>query len=501
MRGLRFFITALFILVSTAAFGQADVDKVLKASRVDKALAFELTGTEVHYVIDGGPGGTLVDGFTFTSPGEIDLVYPAFNPFKVQISRTEAISDDPIAGAVARWIKSVVGFAEAVLPAPIATSAASEVVQGADEQTCDEVFRTCTTFASAQNEDASKREEALQSCEKDRVACECKKFKDEVIAAYNAVAKLNKAKIDKATLTGWIDRAVGRNGIITVRGEIEAAREQLANDIKAAKAAADTLSKLAAEKDKSGCTAIDRETVLKLFAISINLEDYIAAAQKLETSLTEIAAMLKPFESRRWRSDTGPQMDLVIGTAATDPKVIKTQTLTLQNVQYAPAPDGRSIVATKTAEQKRVFDVRRHRRLVPEAGLAMIYSELEYPKYTAVADTAGVLHIQKEIDDNNVEGAATLNFLCNCIGDDTIFPGIQVGVSTADDYPGLLLGLTLRLAGQRHIAIGAGAMVTWYKELNKLVENGVVTSQKQIDDDLRRRRSPAELYFAVQYNF
>jgi len=127
---------------------------------------------------------------------------------------------------------------------------------------------------------------------------------------------------------------------------------------------------------------------------------------------------------------------------------------------------------------------------------------LKYPKYTVKTDDAGKKTVQDDgFESSNVDAAMTYNLLCNCIGIGPLFPGLQLGVSKAKDYPGLLAGIVLRFSQPKRFAVSIGRMITWHKDLNKLHVGSEVASDNDLKADLARRRAPTVMYIAAQYTF
>jgi hypothetical protein len=79
---------------------------------------------------------------------------------------------------------------------------------------------------------------------------------------------------------------------------------------------------------------------------------------------------------------------------------------------------------------------------------------------------------------------------------------LQVGITTSKDVPAILAGGGLRLFGlpRGDIALGAGAMIAWVKDLGSLRVGDVVGGTVDIDADLRYARRQG-LYAAIQYKF
>lgn len=513
MRNRSWFIALVFVFIPLM-LNAADADKLLNGRRVNDYLSFQVNGTTVHVRVDDRTGATLTDGITFTSPGEIDLVYPNYNPFLMQISLEETVSEDPTSKAVSGFVEALLGMAKAIVPLPKTSPPAPQqsLTQGLDggptePPDCAKIRAKClvrkraTTFATE-----TTRNEALGSCEQEFITCRCLLIPTEIQEAKARISALRDIAVNPDVANDWIDKAKGKKGISTVRKEIEDKQSKVLDGIDEATEAMAVLKALAKEYEELHCQLSDPDipTARDVQDLEKDVDGYIAAATKLAKSLEDLATMLSGYENARWRRDN---RDWVFGSVPTDPAQIKTQKITFTSREAKPATNGTVIALTDGDKETRTFDVRRYRRLVPEVGVAMIYSDLQFPKYTAVevpavaGESEKSFKVGKETEDGKIDAALMLNFLCNCIGDETIFPGFQVGISKADDYPGLLAGFSLRFAGLKQISIGTGAMVTWFKEPKTLKVDGPVASQDALDKDLHRHRSPVAWYLGIQYIF
>lgn len=514
MRNTRWFIALVFVFIPLA-LNAADADKLLNGRRVNDYLLFQVNGTTVHVRVDDTTGATLTDGITFTSPGEIDLVYPNYNPFLMQISLEETVSEDPTSKAVSGFIDALLAMSKVVLPPPPNPVSAADFAALMDldmavnaRSDCATVRRTCRTTAKAANQPSMLSD--LETCEQDYLGCQCGEIQTQIEKATAGIEKVRTISVADTLANRWIATAQGKQGISTVRHEIDHEHDEIVRAIDAANAALTALPKLVAKAETLSCSSLDESlrpdipTNAELMVLEQDLDTYIAAATKLASSLEELSTTLASFETMRWRNN---DQDLVFGSAASDPAQIKTQKITFTSREAKPGTNGTVIALTDGDKETRTFDVRRYRRLVPEVGVAMIYSDLQFPTYTAIevpaveGETEKSFKVGKETEDGKIDAALMLNFLCNCIGDETIFPGFQVGISKADDYPGLLAGFSLRFAGLKQISIGTGAMVTWFKEPKSLKVDGPVADQDALDKDLHRRRSPVAWYLGIQYIF
>jgi uncharacterized protein (UPF0147 family) len=532
------FILILVGLVGTlhAVADESDAVTLLNAKRVNDRLEFDVAKSRVSVRVDGNTSVTLQDGRTFTSPDEVLLVYPNYNPFKILISRTENEFNDKTAAAVASFTEALVKMSQAVLPLPdkadadAAEASVPNVAANAKAQraivlssarnkkgianqwigreilpepapNCRAELTKCQLTAESDNSGETDRATALGSCELLFESCHCAETASDVAEATKTLNQVKEAHLLSATeAQESIENATGKGGIVRARVKMQAVLTETAGWVTRANKALATLTDVSEDQNELNCAAgtIPIPTPAELRDYKKSVSDYIAAATKLKTSLDEIIKMLQDIEGQQWRNN---DQDFIFGTAKSSPIKGKEEKVifALQEVKLA----NESLSLNQTSDETRTFNVRRLRRLVPEVGVAAVFNQLEYPKYTAVADPADAAKkiVKKETDDSHVDAAMMMNFLCNCIGDETIFPGIQLGISKADKYPGLLLGLTLRLASVKQISIGTGGMVTWFKDTKTLKDNDPVADQAAIDKDLHLRRSNLEWYFAVQYNF
>jgi hypothetical protein len=218
-----------------------------------------------------------------------------------------------------------------------------------------------------------------------------------------------------------------------------------------------------------------------------------SAEQRLKKSLEEILAMLNAYLARTWRQGSAVDSDLLIREVDSDPATEKVVVITFEAQKYTPKDD--TIELTTDSKFDRTLVVRRYRRYVPEVGVAAVYNDLKYPKYS-IKDGK----IARNDDSGNVDAAMTMNLLCNCIGGGFLYPGAQLGISKAKDYPGILAGVVLRFAQPKQFSIAVGRMVTWYKDLSSLKVGDETTADK-LQADLKQRRSPTAWYLAAQFTF
>jgi len=292
---------------------------------------------------------------------------------------------------------------------------------------------------------------------------------DDVRTAVNHDAE--KPLVDQSNLSDWISQATGKQGIIQVRKDVQAKVDQL-------KTSLTNISKILSP---ANCTGLDQAAVVEITRLE-------ASEKRLKESLEALIKMLDDYAARPWRNG---DMDLLIRTVNSDPAQQKTIAVTVTTQKTDPD----KFTVTNDAKVDRTLVVRRYRKYVPEVGLAAVYNDLKYPKYSIEGGK-----VVKKDDSSNVDAAMTMNLLCNCVGGGFLYPGAQLGVSKAKDYPGLLAGIVLRFAQPKQFSIAVGRMVTWYKDVQTL-KAGDETTEEKLKADLKRRRSPTAWYLAAQFTF
>ena len=507
--------------------GSDETQKLLDGRRVDDVLQFSATrekdAVTITYRIDNVANGILHDGDTFLAVGAIELTYKNFNPFKISVTSTETAAPDPNQKAVADFLDALSGFAKLVVPstekaAGITTATPSAAGTPKD---CMTDFNDCTRTADAAiafelakdpKTDAAKlKAAAADSCRARLKDClSCGGFTAAVRRATALATQAATPLVTADDLARWVRDANGRAGILSVRGILPPGSADFPEGTVAAKRkkVQDLLDDLAKAREQLTLLAKTPDdcssnvgTLSSLFTAATGMDEAIPANKRLLASLDGIIKMLDDYAARTWRAGDLPDSDLVFRQTESDPAQVKTVGLTFRVQKYSFDKDTNTITSANDVEATRSFALRRWRRFAPEVGIAGVYNDLKYPKYSTGKNDAGQLVVKKTTDTTNVDAAITMNLLCNCFGGSFLYPGIQVGVSKAKDYPGILGGIVFRFAQPKQLSLAIGRMLTWYKDLNTLKVDGPVTSDLELQGDLKRRRAPTALYLAAQFNF
>ena len=162
------------------------------------------------------------------------------------------------------------------------------------------------------------------------------------------------------------------------------------------------------------------------------------------------------------------------------------------------APVGIEETAGSTAVVAQKFS-----RFATEFSVATVVSTVTPPHYGTTSNGSGQTVVASLGHERTSVSAALLGgFVCRCETGPFVAPMFQVGVTTNKDVPAILLGGGVRLFGlpKGDVALGAGWMMAWIKDLRSLEEGDVVGGTKDIEADMRSVRRHG-LYLALQYKF
>lgn len=166
---------------------------------------------------------------------------------------------------------------------------------------------------------------------------------------------------------------------------------------------------------------------------------------------------------------------------------------------------GEIIPDASSVKIKRTIHVRRFQRFVPEVSAGVAYTNLSFPKYGTVTDTAtGKLHVAEAGNDvfkrMNITAMLNYNYF---IQNSPVHPFVQVGAGVNVDFPTLFLGGGLRFNnnGKGRIAIAGGMASSWIKTLNDLKIGDEVSGTTDIEKDITYEFATPQFYLGIQYNF
>jgi hypothetical protein len=491
------------LLIASSAHAADETQVLLEAPRVDSTVVLTLDGQSVRFSSDNGRvSGAVTDGTTFAAARGVTFLFHDYHPLRQSIVVTVKKEDEPVTKGATEFIDALLATTKALpgfgagapgLSTPLASSL------------CDKEYADCESKAIKLAAEV-KRVSELQACKQAHADCTaCAALKAEVSKAASAAESLSSEALSDDERSAWTRDAVGVTGIAKVKNLVDTKIRNINANLKILR---DARTLLLDFKNLNSSTTVrgivpgqlcsfDRSTMSALSLIADSAGEMIVSRQQLSDNLAVLSKALEKYgEPKNW-SSTDPTDYILL---ATDSDYDKKTVITFKMTPVALSANG-SIVANDAGAVTRETNLRGYRRLVPEFGVAAVWNDLKYPKYKAKDENGVKTVAENGFDSSNVNAAATVNLLCNCFGGRFVYPGLQLGVSKAKDYPGLMAGFVFRFVGARRFSVAVGEMVTWYKDLDKLKVDSPIGSENDIKADLSLRRSPTTFYVAAQYNF
>jgi hypothetical protein len=499
----RTLLTLLVLVVSIQAKAQSDnTEKLLDATRVDRQIVLSMVGQEVRFSADNGrKTGVIATSRTFAGTDGFILLFHNFNPLAMSIAATQAKTADPVTKGSSDFLDLLSSTLKLITP----------------------------SGGSARGTPAGTAKVTT-----------CSKARQQIAEATQSINDLESQVLDASTRTKWVTEAVGLDGVKLAQKDItqfikdlngriadlqdnqpgladlDQTAQKLSSDMdairtklttidkdqtklkaKTSRTAAETteLKDLASRKAALTVELAQKEAVLVCWPNASDLrrasKRALTDAQKLSDTLKALLLSLGAYvDETKWSAVNAK--DYIVLQTETEPDILNTITVKISTLTLAE--DG--TLQTKGDPIARDIILREYRRFVPEFGVAAVYNDLRYPKYISKDGKVAA----NGFDTSNINAAMTMNLLCNCFGGHFVYPGLQLGVSKAKDYPGLMGGIAFRFAGVKRMAFSAGRMVSWYKDLDKL-KIGDSASDNDIKADLKLRRARTAFYLAAQFTF
>jgi hypothetical protein len=219
--------------------------------------------------------------------------------------------------------------------------------------------------------------------------------------------------------------------------------------------------------------------------------------KQLATSLDQLADSLEKFTvSADW---VGSNYVFYRSRPSASERKTITIKATPLNFRFDGLALTREILEAKAAST--TFVLRQHQSVVPELGAGFVLASIRAPKYGTGTDAGGkTIVVRKDDKPVSYAGALLLNWVWAKPAQSSIHPLFQTGVSISPDGPGVLAGLGFRIGRPKRVALAAGGILMWVKDLDTLAVGGPVTGTAELDDDLEYKHH-VRLYFTIQYQF
>ncbi len=443
----------------------------------------------------------LAEGTTFALHDQADIVFRDFNPFLYSISTSQKTEPDPNFGSIVKFLDAAQATAGNLTPRMAA------FIEGiSDDEDCD-------TYASDPGPNCKSLE---------RFECLLKKAVK--LSADFGVSQtdFNTWKADSTSAAGvrQTRTAIGKkvDGLSTsikeladTLGKIDKLRDSLVFEACTGQCTKDcqdqcrsTLAKGSEELKQcendcpKDCTGSNLEIALLYTDVQKTGDVALQAKRELKAGLEKLSKTLEPYQPESaWREDH--PSDYIIAKPKGDPENVILFTVTIMDRSFG-IDNGILKVEEKVATTT-TFRLRKYSALVPEIGGGMLFSNLKYPRY-GTEQKDGKTLVKKIKDENaDLSAAVVLNMYTRLGYDSFVYPGFQLGVTNAKDFPGFLFGFQARFTRPRALSISAGALVTWYKDLDQLKPGQEISGTAALEEDLELKRAPVSAYFGIQYNF
>jgi hypothetical protein len=330
----------------------------------------------------------------------------------------------------------------------------------------------------------------------------CDALKKLILRAYGAL----KQAAPVAEFQQAVAEATGRSGVISARTKLLAEQASIQDDITSARALLTQIRTQYGALDKNkptgSCSVVTGQILVDYVEVRSTADRILAAKENLAQQLGNLAKTLDPLVDQGvWYGPSSS--DYVIKTVTPTfaeqqgvTATVKTRSVKLDNGSIVISSDDTNVVSATLVVRKSSF-------FVAERAAAIVYNSLTYPQYGTAKNAAGDTVVQRTADHRPINGALMLNLVMRTGRDSSVaYPFLQLGVSSAKDFPGFLAGLGLRFADPFNFSISVGGLITRYKDLDGDLKVGdAVTGTDDINQHLTYKTSPVVLYGAVQLKF
>jgi hypothetical protein len=470
----RAVVVIISLLLTMPAFAADPTADLLGSTRVKDFIRVMVVPHNGKDAVQGAVDtfdGTFhpLDGRTFASDGDIGVYVANFNPLTQSWTIESTASVDPNYNAIKLFLDDLKPLQESF-----------KVAGGGGEETKDNT----------------------DPCADPKRDCDCLR---KLITSANKA--LQNPGLTAEDLKKNVNLATGQKGVMESKASFKDAITQIDTANKTAQNALDAIRAkfgTAAGAPKSSCPTISSDVLVDYVFATGRAERVIAARAALAAAIADLVKnSLDPYtDINRWRiSPSGaPPMDLAFTNV--EPTFENQQTINASlKTRTIDVGDGSLNIKTAETGVSAKFILRRDSFWVPERAAAMIYNRITYPKW-GTKQSGSTITVHREDDTQPVSGAMMLNLIPRIGRPSAVYPMLQIGVSSAKDFPGFLAGVGLRFTAPVAFSLSAGGIVTRFKDLDKSLKEGdVITGTSDIDKHLVYRTSPVALYAAIQVKF
>lgn len=432
----------------------------------------------IKYAVDTVSGSPkTANGVVFRSDGEINIYIHNFNPLTQTWVVEQKATPDVSYAAIKAFLDDLKALQGALQP----SAAAKEAMTKAFEQ--------------ARLSSVAPLDPCAQFTGCERLQCRIGQ----------AFEILQKEVLAPAELQRLVNGATGYQGVVTASTGLVDKQKEIEANIKSAR---EELARIRTEYGALGnnpsqaCTNISGQILVDYIQVQSTADRIIAAKEALRVQLGDLVKVLQPYlQQNAWFGQTLSDFFITSVTPTfenqqTVSASVKERTIQLDDSKIVIKSDDANVIAGK-------FDVRRSSFFVPERAAAVIYNNLQYPQYGTAMNEAGKMVVKRTKDHQPIDGALMLNLVMRMgRNSSVVYPLLQLGVSSAKDFPGFLAGVGLRFVEPFRFSLSVGGMITRYKDLDGNLKVGdVVSGTDDINKHLTYKTSPVVIYGAMQLKF
>lgn len=519
-------IWALPCLLAASALSATDKTyELLRAPHVKYVLRVQLTqGKALEFADDDRPNfRTLSDASVFVISDQADLVYRDFNPFRVSISVDQKAEPDPNFGSIVKLLDAtatavgnlgspIPGAAPTAAmgsPAPTPSVAPRDAVDRLAEisQGLGSITGNSAGIPSFQAQNQMTTPEALSWLEESLDVMSGELTKDQtneqLCGVFDNQLKVLQSLIDSPVVSVgdfklWESSSTDATGVASVRERITEKTAFITQQQVQVTDILKEISRISRIQNGPICRNISVSSFALAIDVTRRINEVVSRRERLKADLVKLNKYLEKFEDRTtWRE--GPLSDYIFFKPTADFQNSRELSVAVVSRKLTSGNEGFEI--QEEPPVKRTIRIRKYSLLVPEASAGPIYTDLSFPKYGTRVEGGQTLVTRLKDEKYPAQAAVLLNISFRLPVDSFIYPGLQIGMSTAKDYPGLLLGIHSRFTFPRALSIGYGWLFTRHKDLGTLRVDSPVASQAAIDADLTSKTAPTAHYLTVQLSF
>jgi hypothetical protein len=446
-------------------------------------VAWNATTKKMAYAIDDSTDFLdLPDNKLFLTRSSIFITYYQINPLRVQATASATVVDDPAQGTIVKLIEAITGVATLVGSRAASLAAAGAATLLIMEQP----MQACPRLDVAQSR-ISGLAEALYGAKTTPAA-----IRDEIGGWVQAIDSGYAANLDGSAAV-----AAGVTRISEFVAGIDSA-------IASATTAIRQIEKEAATQPTAGDACSVAVNTAYQLALLTNPRARLEQLQALKSAARDLqAALTRSYVSNHegWIDRVNYKIGPEVRPTADKQRDVVVKVASVSFDVGGTAAVSFSLLSREVGSA--AFTVRRYSPLAVEIGTGAVFAFLKQPEYGTSTNAQGQTIVTRiPASQFNVTASVLVNFVCRWSAGPFTAPMFQVGASASKQAPALLAGGGLRLfsVGKGDAAIGAGVMVGWVRDLQKLKEGDVVggTADIEADKSFALRTSG---YVVIQYNF